>query len=549
MKNSNLPFIVAPEKASNWVHALNCYSQCFAALKGIYPPSSSELIHGIHSMPTSWSLSLFYYSYVKYSSAVRVHSVVAAAALKRFQSFGNYNGMTKIFEDDIEKESKIGTQAAFLLASYAGLWEKALTLYVENPQLSHRSGVKKNLIRALCKQNLWETAFSIIYENGNSHFISPPLVRPLIRNLSHQHQHDKALRLAAGLFSAGYPMDKDILTSLILSLRLTGQWVEALRAAEHLRLLVPQSSQKNWNFSLLNSLVDCLYTSNLYSSYAAEDVVRDITERLQPQSSLSSSAVKRMPFRLFTYEEVQRKYFSVINSISLIYAKIIKVPFFARKNLFCIVEEIYNNNSVGVVLDTNFVMQCIAKNLAFEHFIPLIVRQQPELEKLNFNVIVIPFTCIQELHHLIWDPSNRMRHSVRVFLWSRLLTFLRQRNVFCLSFSSEYPCTFLSILARMAYKKVDLLSSTAFSSNPDTRILQVCLTLHHYIRCKEISALQGFTPKEGIMLFSFLKYHVRRFNNSAKGPTCTRLLLCTLDKSLSKAANEAGVLCFPNLEK
>lgn len=547
MKNNNLPFLVAPGKAQNWVQALNCYSQCFSALKGIYSPTSSELIHGIQSMPTSWSLSLFYYSYVKETSGARVDGAVATSALKRFQGLGNYSGMNKIFEEDIEKDSKAGTQAAFLLASYAGLWEKALALYMKSPQLRQRRDVKKNLIRVLCKQNLWEKALSILYEDGTPHCAYPPLVRPLIKALSRQNHHDHAFRLAAGLFSAGHPFDKDTLSSLLLSLRLTGNWVEALRAAEDLRLLVPQPSHKNCNFYLLNSLIDCLYASNLYANYEVEDVVRDITERLEPKDSIIISALGKTHFRLLTYEEVQRAFFTPTNSISLIYTKAIKIPFFTRRSLSFIVEELYNQNSVGVVLDTNFVMQCVAKNLAFEHFIPLILKQHPQLRGLNLQTIIIPFTCIQELHHLIWDPNSRMRHSMRVFMWSRLLMFLRQQNVFCLSFFSEFPCTFLSILARMAYQKMDRRSTTTFSSNPDTRILQVCLTLHHYIRCKEIHALQGFTPKEGIMLFSFLKYHVRRYNNSAKGPTSKRLLLCTLDKSLSKVANESGVLCFPNL--
>lgn len=548
MKNHALPFIVASGKAQNWVQALKCYSKCFTALKGIYSPTSLELIQGIRSMPTSWSLSLFYYSIVKDSSTATIDSSVAAEALKRYQAFGNYHGMTKIFEEDIEKESKAGTYAAFVLASYAGMWKKALELYQRNPQLIQRNGVKKSLIKALCKQNLWETALGVLYEDGKRDSASPPLVRPLIKALSRQHQHDKALRLTAGLFAAGCPIDRDTFSSLVFSLRFTGKWLEALRTAEELRFLAVQATQPNSNFFVLNSLVECLYASNLYADYSVEGVVRDVTERLEPKAFGTFSTSQQMHFRLYTYEEAQSKYFTIMNSISLLYAKSIKIPFYAKRNLSFIVEEMYRNDSVGVVLDTNFVMQCVAKNLTFEHFIPLILKQHPELEKFGFHTIVIPFTCIQELHHLIWDQNSRMRYSMRTFMWSRLLTLLRHRSVFCLSFSSEFPCSFLSILARMAYKKVDLKTPTEFSSNPDTRILQVCLTLHHYIRCKDLNALQGYTPKEGIMLFSFLKYHVRRYINSAKGPTSKRLLLCTLDKSLSKAATEAGVLCFPSLQ-
>lgn len=541
-----LPFLTASEHATNWVEALQCYLRCAGALQGIYSPTNSELIHGIKKMTTSWGLTLFYYNMVKRSSICCVESSVAAAALQQYQTLGNFNGMKRIFDEDIDVHTAIGAQSALILASHTGMWEKALHLYQSNPSLSRNSRIRKSIVKTLSLHNLWEVSLGIL-GNQYSRDVTPSLIQPVVKSLSRLNHHDKALKIAANSFAAGYTINTELFFGLIYTIERCSGWCSALQCAHDLRLFSQQTILKGYHLALYNALVDCLYESNVYHGFSIDEVITDITERLSHRVNFSRNSDSRKSFRLLTFQDVQQRYLSIIQPLSHSYEKLIKIPFWYLKNPSSIVDEIYQSNSTGIVLDTNFIMQCISKNLPLDHFLPSIIHQYPEIKDRNFDVTVIPFTVVQEVHHLVWDTQSRMRYAVRVLLWSRFLAFVRRSNVYCIPLSTEYPCTFLSILTEMAYKKSNRDSSCCYRSNPDVRILNLCLALTHYIRCKEIGLLQGSTPTEGIMLFSYLKYHVRRFTNTVKSPTSNRLLLCTLDKSLSKAAIDAGLLSFPLL--
>lgn len=543
----SLPFLCATRKANSWVEVLDCYSRSYKAMKGIYVPNSLEVTYGIQRMTTSWSLSLFYYSIFK-SMDKRLNNAIATAALRQYRHLGNFAKMKKVFEEDININSNTGSYSIMLLASYTGMWEKALEIYQSNPTLRHKNGVKKNIVKSLCIYQKWETALESL-RTGYTIDNSPNLIRPIIKSLSSQNLHNDALRLAASSFASGHSLDVELLSALIKPMNFTGQWGATLYYAHTMRLLSPHIKVQTFHFSLYNSIVDSLYQADIYYPISVIQVVEDVSQRLKPTDHQLSSSKARNHFRLMAYNEVQKKYFAIVQSLNHIFFKLIKIPSWYHQSFLSIVESIYLQNSVGIVLDTNFVMQCISKNLPLEHFLPSIVKQHPDLSEFTSKVVVVPFTTLQEMYHLIWDDHNHVRRSIKILLWSRLMVLLRRPDIVCLPFSSEFPCISLSMLSRMAYEKSNKSLSTSFSCNPDVRILNVCLTLQHYIRCKEVVNAQGSSPAEGIMLFSLLKYHVRRFNNTARGPATLRLLLCTLDKNLSEAATEAGILCFPILCK
>lgn len=542
-----LPFICAARKAGNWAEVLHCYGRAYKLMQGIYSPNSLEITYGINQMTTSWSLSLFYYSVVKQTDR-RVNNTVAVAALQRYRYLGNHSKMRKVFEEDINVNSNAGAFSTLLLASYSGMWEKAFEIYQLNPKVRSKRGSKKSIVKCLCLNHKWETALEAL-RTGYTMDTEPTLIKPIIKSLTNQNLQNNAIRLAAASFATGHSLDIELLEALIKPMNYAGQWEAALRAAHQLRLLSPQITLNRFHCVLFNSIVDSLYRADMYYTKSVIDVVEDILHRLEPKSTELESLRSHNHFRLMTYNEVQTHFFPLVQSLNQIYLKLIKIPSWYRHGFQNIVEIIYSCNSTAVVLDTNFVMQCISKDIPLEHFTASIVKQYPHLSGSALKPIIIPFTTLQELYRLIWDAHNRVRRSVRILLWTRLMAFLRRPDIICIPFSTEFPCSSLSILSRMAYTKVNKSVSTDFNCNPDVRILNLCLTLQHYIRCKELFVTQGSSPAEGIMLFSLLKYHVRRFTNSAKGPATSKFLLCTLDKNLSEASSEAGVICFPYLRR
>lgn len=97
----------------------------------------------------------------------------------------------------------------------------------------------------------------------------------------------------------------------------------------------------------------------------------------------------------------------------------------------------------------------------------------------------------------------------------------------------------------MAYSKLPAALAMSTSGDPDLRILNVCVGVQHAIRVKTVTSRHGCNYAEGAHLFALLKYHVRRFRNEVKGNATPQLLLCTLDKKLSRAAELLGIASFP----
>eukprot|EP00796_Vickermania_ingenoplastis_P002014 gene2014-1205_t len=523
-----LPFMTVASKANNWVEVLSCYKRMIDATKNIYSPTPAELIHGIKKMTTSWGVSLFYYTLAKRSFPV--DSSVAAAALHQYRYCGNYTGMKRVFEEDVEADSKLGARSSILLASYTGMWEKAFQLYLTHPQLSSQPAIRRSLIKALCLHHKWEISLQLLGA-GKSLEADPSLVRPVVKALSIQERHRDAIKLVAASLAAGHRLEAELFSAVVVSLRSTGQWLQALQTAERLRLLSSEKPVNSFQFTLYNSIVDCLYQSDIYHSHSVESVARDMIERLQPKNTKFEHSPSVRHFRLASYQDVLQQYYGLLQCLTSMYSKFIRIPVF-RKGLHSIVEEIFKKHSIGIVLDTNFLMQCVSKNLPLEHFLPSMVKHNADIKEWSSVTVIVPFTTVQEIHHLIWDPHSRIRHAVKVLLWSRVTSMLQRPGVYALSFVSEYPCSSLSIVSKMAYNKSYTSSLTDVSTNPDCRILNVCLQLQHLIRGKEIEKLQGVSPPDGILLFAFLKYHVRLYNNSVKGPATQKLILCTLDKSL-----------------
>lgn len=121
--------------------------------------------------------------------------------------------------------------------------------------------------------------------------------------------------------------------------------------------------------------------------------------------------------------------------------------------------------------------------------------------------------------------------------------------MFALSLLADCGNSGFNVIGQMAYSKLPAALAMSTSGDPDLRILNVCVGIQHAIRVKTVTTRHGCNYAEGAHLFALLKYHVRRFRNEVKGNATSQLLLCTLDKKLSRAAELLGIASFPTPHK
>lgn len=539
------PLILASRNAQSWTEVLDVYHRCCGYLRGVYTPTTRELTHALRLMPTSWSVSLFYYSVVKDVCGIQQpNNAVASTALRQYKHCGNVNGLRRVFEEDINTQGLDGARSTILLASYLGMWERALQVLRSDPSLISSAPHRRQVIGALCQSGLWKQALELLHQPPYTP-PSPQLIRPIVKQLSLHGEHHRALVLTAQTLAHGYTLDVSLFSALIGTLRDTGQWKAALETVQDSELLSMSKEDAKRHYRLFSSVVDCLYLADPYGNVRIEDIVKDVTARMQPRQAAYRPKGGRRQFRLCTHNEVFEHYGSVALPLSHLFTRVIGISRWYTRSLSSVVEQAVESNNVIVVMDTNILIQCVAQNVPLVHFFPAMKRQYPCVERFNFATVVVPFTVIQEAYHLVWNPANRVRHSVKLLLWSRLVAFLKQPTVYPLALMVELLSSSLSVVSRMAYAKMDTTVAGKYEQDPDLRVLNVCLSLQHFLRQRALASYKGPHTSEGIMLFAFLKYHVRRYNNAVKGSGSDQLLLCTLDKRLSRAASEVGVNSFP----
>ncbi|CCW68461.1 unnamed protein product [Phytomonas sp. Hart1] len=298
------------------------------------------------------------------------------------------------------------------------------------------------------------------------------------------------------------------------------------------------------------NLVNCLHDADPYRDYRVEEVVRDITSRMRPMDLALRVSGSPRQFRLKTQSEIAKPFNAFIPQLHAIFTKVLSIPRWHHRHLSFLVDAAESSERVLLVLDTNFLIQSITKDLPLEHFYPNLQKQHPHIGNgsRGLAMVVVPFTVLMETYRVILSPGNGLSYSVRVRLWSRMISLVRQDHVHVLSLPVEFNASAMSILTRMAYHKAFGDDGNLGSRlNPDRHILNVCLYLQYLLRSKQACRLCGSSIPEGTLLFSFLKYHVRRFDNTVKGSATDGLILFTMDQKFSRAAYEAGVDCFPTL--
>lgn len=468
-------------------------------------------------------------------------SALAFLAIKQFKETYHINGMKKVFEEDVNIHSKHGAVAALSLASQTGMWEKCLELVQSNVALRKSPAGRAALVNVLCSQRQWELALQSLSLQPRME-LSPSLVRPIVRELGTLGKPEAAVQLLSASSASGFSMNSNLFATTIGILRLLKQWENALLMIQEMNLFSVPRSEAQRSASLYHHATGCLYDFDYYADYTVAEVVEEITSRMNPKEFYFRLLSPKKQFRLVTHSEAYAKFHHVIFPLQNVLFKIAGIPQFYTKPLSLLAEEAHQRRAVIHVYDTNFLLQYVSKNLSFHHFRPHIEQKLPLTAQYSSCITVIPLTVVMEAHHLIWNHRSRLRHSVKLLMWSRLLALARHPDVRVLSLSCDYPASSLSMISRMAYAKLNI---SDFERDPDLRILNVCLSLHHGLRAKRVAESQGTQPPDGVMLFAFLKYHVRRYANTVKGSACDQLVLCTLDSRLSRAAEEAGVCCFP----
>nr|CCD16301.1 unnamed protein product [Trypanosoma congolense IL3000] len=544
---SALPLVVAASACGSWADVLTTYKEVTELLSGVYKPTVEELNKGLLRMENSWGVSLFYYGIVKGICAqTRPHTRLVGTALERFKRCGNFYAIKRIMEEDVDVTTYQGSRSALVHASFTGMWELAIDLYMKNPDMSQSVADSRSLINILSTNGRWCEALNVVWRHSPP-LLSPVYIRPVVRSLGVAAEYDKMLRLVAASAAQGHRMSTALFSVLVKPLQKSGQWAAALDAAVDLGLLSSARQAEAGTASLYMSLIDCLYSSDPYSNFSLMDVVNDITYRMYPRDNRAGPPPRsEKTFRLLSTGEVFRKYRPYLMSLSSICTKSMSLSNVYTRSVSELADDAFKRGNVLLVLDTNFLVQCASKNLALSHFHPHILKQYPHLEGKSLCHVVIPFTTAREVHQLIWNPSASLRRSVRSLLWSRVVAIFRDTSTNVLSAASEVPCVSFSVVSCLAYSR---LNEVASENDPDLRILNTCVALQYAFRHRSGAALQGVDQvSEGTMLFSFIKYHVRRHQRDVRGIACDQLLLCTMDKRLSLAADELGIQTFPRFQ-
>ncbi|KPA85045.1 hypothetical protein ABB37_01466 [Leptomonas pyrrhocoris] len=543
------PLLLAASRAQSWADVLRAYSQCRTYLHGSYQPTTAELQYGLAQMDNAWALSLFYHDIVKSAApSATPDSSLVVTLLRRYKKLNFMKGLKRVIEEDVDSATLDGAKAKITLASYTGMWEVALATLLSQPKLKHNPPLRRSVLATLSVNNQWRLALQVL-RMPPAMELRPAVVRPLVRCFGRLRQSDMALRLTAASLAAGYTFDAALLSALLVTLQDTNQWRAALEAAQSMQLFSATRAEGRKNCLLFNQLVNCLYDADLYSDYTVDEVVQDVLSRSNPREGVvAGRGPKERQFRLRLHAEVFQHFQGVLLPLSQLYSKIIRIPRWYSRNIFNIATTAVKENNVVIVMDTNYLLQLVYKNLSSEHFYAYMKEQHPDTKAYNFATIVIPFTVLQEAYTTIWEGKNRFSLPVKTLLWSRVVAIVEQPHVYALSLAGEFPSTSLSIFPKLAYSKMSENVAGSFQHDPDLRILNVCVSLQHYLReIKIIENLGGVVPLEGITLFALLKYHVRRYCNTVKGYCVDRLLLCTMDRRMSQAAEQLGIRVFPNI--
>ncbi|KAG5496455.1 hypothetical protein JKF63_02757 [Porcisia hertigi] len=549
LSNAPLPFVLAASRAQSWMDVLRAYAKCTSYLRGVYQPTPAELEHGLSYMPNSWCASLFYYDLIKAPIAPTTpDKSLVLAVIKRYKESGNVAALQRVIREDVNSETLDGAKAKITLACTARLWEAALETLLSHPWLISSTVQRRVVLAALCRSNQWRLALGVLHMEPKVE-LHPIMVQPLVRCFGRMHAHLPALRLTAASLAAGHPMCTSLLSALLPTLQETGNWQLALHAAQELQLLSASRAEARTQVATYKQLVDCLYEADIYAAFALEDVVQQTVDRMCPREVLETRTEARAAqFRMQAPVEVFQQFQSVLMALTSVYSKAIGLPRWYSRAIGSIVDNALKDNAVLMVVDTNFLLQLVQKQLPLEHFYAYIKQQYPDLLHYHFATVVVPFTTVLEAYAYIWGPKQRFSLDARKLLWSRTVSLLQMPHVYVLSIAGEYPCSSLSIIPRLAYRTMPGNVSGAFQQDPDLRILSVCAALQHYFRSAKATAnLRGTTMPEGVVLFSLLKYHVRRYCNTVKGCCVDRLLLCTLDKRMSRGAIQMGLRVFPCL--
>ncbi|RNF20574.1 uncharacterized protein Tco025E_03749 [Trypanosoma conorhini] len=539
-----LPLLVASSGCASWAEVLSCYRKTCEVLRGVYQPTAEELRHGLAKMETSWSASLFYYEVIKGTCGhTQPPMSLVSTALERFKRCGNFYALKRIMEEDVDTTTNEGARSMLVYASFTGMWEHAMALYESNERMQHNLADTRTLLNILAPHGRWEQALQLLYRRSPVPLDSL-FIKPVVRSLGSAGEYDKMLRLVAASLAQGHRMDDNLFSALVKPLQKRGHWRAVLEMAEDLGILSSSRESTLKSMAMYGGLCDCLYSANPYSTFTLREAVDDITRRMHPRKNfIEPSQRNEKPFRLLPSSELFRMHRRYLNPLSSIYVKLLSLNRVHFRPVSELTDDALKHGDTLLVLDTNFLLQCTAKNLPLSHFYPPMRKQYPQLEGKPLEHVILPFTTVREIYQLIWGPSTQLKRAVRSLLWSRVMTFLKQPSVTVLALASEFPCMSFSPISHLAYSR---LNEPADENDPDLRILNTCLSLQYAFRLKKAASLQGASLiSEGTMLFSFLKYHVRRHHREVRGIASESLTLCTLDKRLSAAAEELGVQTFP----
>lgn len=219
LRNALLPMLVASSGCASWVEVLSAYRTTCGLLCGVYHPTAEELRHGLARMETSWGVSLFYYGVIKDTCGYKQPPpCLVSTALDRFKRCGNFYGIRRIMEEDVDISTHSGRRSALVYSLFTGMWEYSLALYKSSDRMQKSISDTRILVNTLAVNGRWSEALRLLHPQSST-LLSCVFIKSIVRSLALAGEHEKMLRLVAASLAQGHRMDGKLFSVLIRPLQ------------------------------------------------------------------------------------------------------------------------------------------------------------------------------------------------------------------------------------------------------------------------------------------------------------------------------------------
>jgi hypothetical protein len=563
-----MPFELALRQSTNWLSALRIMSNTRHLLQGIHTPVAEELTAVLPKLTNPFALILFINHFVlnrsiDYGRMEKEQRLVKSLLLQcaKTDCLVMHSKLYNLFND----KNLITPQQQLVIFSKSADWVKAIAFAVQRPGLMRDSICAATVIRAALYGGQWEMAMSLFVPCWGKTLTAPSLLTRLNTVLCRNNQWNLALRLIANTIAAGSsPHDTlSVFHPVMRNLARIGFWREALEFAvgngalerldeeiqgrrNSMVLSMAERREKSNGLEAIagpgfyQSMRINALTSNLIDVLSLLDYYPEVTEHsvLPLMIARTTSAVQHRP--ILSASAIRRR----LQHITRVIDNNVMLMLPGKKRVLMGTLNQYVPDVPGdtiVLLDTSFVVLCVARGLSIETFREQIRSTHPHMANAPLKSVVSPFRTLIETIHLTERSCKNTRGGIVNMKRVREF-FFQSRQLTLLTFTTEVSAGSFYIIQK--------LYGFADTANPDRHILNIALAFQYE------AFLQRFNENKQAcvaryhdqLLPVFVNYHLDRLSGNKTGYLDPKLVFVTFDKELSMRADKLGILTYPNFQ-